>query len=351
MHVEADPLAQDLERFEPDEAQGTLLEAEHMARYRMAQALAPGRRALDLGCGTGYGTAMLVEADAAHVTAVDIAEQAVEATRRRAAGATVTRADIHKLPFDDASFDLVVCLEVIEHVDGQEAALDEIRRVMAPESVVLISSPNRGVYPPGNPHHVHELSSAELRAALAKRFRHVALRQQSAHLATRIGGSDAGPISGSSEVLQVPASGEEPYVVALASDSPLPVIDDAAVLADRFEVGWWHSQVAAAQAAKAAAERSRDEAERRRELAEQQVEREREAAWEHSRRLLELETENAAIPDLRRRITELEGLHDDVDAMEARALRAERIGEEMRASISWRITAPIRGAKRFVKRR
>ena len=58
-----------------------LLAAEHLARYEWAAALAPGRRVLDAGCGTGYGAHILAAAGAAHVTGVDTAGAVIEAAR------------------------------------------------------------------------------------------------------------------------------------------------------------------------------------------------------------------------------------------------------------------------------
>jgi SAM-dependent methyltransferase len=66
------------------------------------------------------------------------------------------------LDFEDDTFELVVCFEVIELVADPLIVLDELVRVLAPGGLLLLSSPDRDVYPPGNPHHLHEFDAAEL---------------------------------------------------------------------------------------------------------------------------------------------------------------------------------------------
>ena len=52
---------------------------------------------------------------------------------------------------------------MIEHVAEPERVLDELRRVLRPDGLLVISTPNRDVFTPGNPHHLHELTPASWR--------------------------------------------------------------------------------------------------------------------------------------------------------------------------------------------
>ena len=70
---------------------------------------------------------------------VDISAPALEVLRAR--GASVTVAQISSLPFPDAAFDLVCALDIVEHVDDDDAALGEIVRVASPGAHVLLSAP------------------------------------------------------------------------------------------------------------------------------------------------------------------------------------------------------------------
>jgi 2-polyprenyl-3-methyl-5-hydroxy-6-metoxy-1,4-benzoquinol methylase len=237
--VEADlsnRIGEAAERFVPGEARGEVIEAEHLARYWWASGLVAGGRVLDAGCGVGYGTALLKAVGAREALGVDVSADAVAAATASHADAEFVAANVRELPFPDDSFDVVVCFEVIEHVEGQAAVIDELARVLAPDGVLAISSPNRGVYPEGNPHHVHEFTSEELRATLAERFAHVELRRQHDWVASAVLDdaqasntelSDLGAQAG--KVLGM-APGSENYVVALASDAALPAIPGRMVL-------------------------------------------------------------------------------------------------------------------------
>jgi ubiquinone/menaquinone biosynthesis C-methylase UbiE len=129
------------ERLIPEAYAGEIVLAEHVARYRLAGRLAPGRRVLDAACGEGYGTAMLAAAGAASVVGVDVDEQTVAHARRRYE-LDVRVGDVGRLPFADAAFDLVVSFETIEHVPDPEAALNEFTRVLAPDGLLIVSTPN-----------------------------------------------------------------------------------------------------------------------------------------------------------------------------------------------------------------
>ena len=100
-------------------------------------ALAPGARILDAGCGSGR---MLDElGPRGHVSGIDASAAAVAATRRR--GHRAWRCDIERLPFADASFDLVTCLDVIEHTPDDRRTLGELRRVTRPGGILVVTVP------------------------------------------------------------------------------------------------------------------------------------------------------------------------------------------------------------------
>ncbi len=160
------------------------LRNQHLARYRFAARLAAGKRALDLACGAGYGSGLLRDAGARLVVSADRADEAFREARQPGSGAgrlTGVVADAAKLPFADASFDLYVSFETIEHVEADRAAIEEAHRVLAPGGLLLCSTPEREVTSPGkrltdrpdNPHHVREYARSEFAALLGRRFRNV----------------------------------------------------------------------------------------------------------------------------------------------------------------------------------
>ena len=139
------------ERFVPEAMGGQLIEAEHHARYRHAAQLVAGRSVLDAGCGVGWGSVVLAGAGAARVTGLDIDAAAISDARRRTDAVGFVRGDLADLPFADASFDVVVCYEAIEHVAQPLVVLDELRRVLTADGVLdgLLAEPRR--VPTGKP--------------------------------------------------------------------------------------------------------------------------------------------------------------------------------------------------------
>ena len=239
------------ERFVPGDSHGELIETEHLARYWWASQLAPGRRVLDAGCGVGYGTAMLARAGATEAVGVDVAPEAVRAAAANAPqDASFREADLRALPFADASFDLVVCFEVIEHVAEQDAVIAELARVLSPDGVLAISSPNRDVYLPGNPHHVHEYVPDELRAALERCFAAVRLYRQHDWTTSAVL-ADAQAADGSLAELDglraaktlAREPGSEPYTIALAGPGALPDPPGRAILGAAAEIRGWLQEI------------------------------------------------------------------------------------------------------------
>lgn len=98
--------------------------------------VASGSSVLDLGCGAGM--LALLKRKGVTLTGVDISDECAIAARRNGYDATY-RAELAHLPFPDASFDYVVSLDVIGHIDFEEkdAVLREIQRVLRPSGVTM----------------------------------------------------------------------------------------------------------------------------------------------------------------------------------------------------------------------
>ncbi len=157
---------------------------EHLARYRFAARYAAGAAVLDAGCGSGYGAGELLSA--ASVTALDISHDALRHAAESYArpGLRFAQGSLEALPFADASFDMVLAFEVIEHLENWLEMLREARRVLKPSGVLLVSTPNKNYYTESrgkagaNPFHTHEFEYGEFRAALEAVFPHVHLWTQ-----------------------------------------------------------------------------------------------------------------------------------------------------------------------------
>jgi SAM-dependent methyltransferase len=150
--------------------------ADRLATIPSATGAAP--TVLDAGCGEGYGLALLAAALAGPggtVIGVEGDPAVAEHARLRYAPpggpVRVVTADLAALPLADASVDLAVSLQVVEHLHDVAAALTELRRVLRPGGTLVITTPNRLTFSPGratplNPFHVREFTADELAAAL-----------------------------------------------------------------------------------------------------------------------------------------------------------------------------------------
>lgn len=124
---------------------------------------------LDAGVGEGYGAASLARV-ARRVIGAEVDASTAAHVARRYPAVDVVRADLHRLPLADATVDVVVTLQVIEHLDDQPGFLAECHRVLRPGGTVLCSTPNRLTFSPGrgrddvplNPFHTRELDAEQL---------------------------------------------------------------------------------------------------------------------------------------------------------------------------------------------
>jgi SAM-dependent methyltransferase len=155
---------------------------EHRSRYRFAMPYAAGKRVLDVASGAGFGLAMLRQAGAAWVVGMDRDPSAVREARQLSAGTRLVQADAAGLPLPDASIDLIASFETLEHVPNARAMVHELKRVLRPDGVLVLSTPNRDFGPPelhtGNPFHVQEFTASELRDLLGEAFERVTIYGQ-----------------------------------------------------------------------------------------------------------------------------------------------------------------------------
>lgn len=334
-------------RYVPEIHADTTLSPEHHARYRAVAGLAPGRKILDAGCGVGWGSVLLADGGAESVIAVDISPVAIEAARGRDGAERVDFriGDLQDLGLEDDSVDVVVCFEAIEHVYRPAAAFDELRRVLRPGGILVISSPNPGVYVSGNPFHFHEFTSTELESELRERFAEVRMYRQQLHSATILGDETALELGDSGielsaqvrKVLGTPP-GEAVYSVVVASDGALPDLPCMVVLGGTSDLDAERDLTRAWQerALRAEVEAAASRADMYMAMAAQ-----REA-------LARLERAEAAPdpPDTPDKADPPDDIGERIRALEAERDAAKRNLEALERSLSWRATAPLRALKR-----
>jgi SAM-dependent methyltransferase len=95
---------------------------------------------VDIGTGTGANLRLLRDMGFTSVTGIDPSSDAAHWCAKKGLG-SVRQGDIRALPLPDKSVDLVLATDVVEHVDEDETALSEIRRILRPGGVALITVP------------------------------------------------------------------------------------------------------------------------------------------------------------------------------------------------------------------
>jgi SAM-dependent methyltransferase len=101
-------------------------------------ALPAPARILDAGCGSGRN--MVDLARRGSVTGIELSDASVALARERGVGEVVA-GSVTQMPFASESFDLAVCLDVIEHLEDDLGALRELRRVVAAGGALLVTVP------------------------------------------------------------------------------------------------------------------------------------------------------------------------------------------------------------------
>jgi len=173
------------ERFLPNV--GVQIAYEHYLRYLFARRYAAGKVVLDCPSGEGFGSNILAKC-AKEVIGVDITVESVEHSKKKyvASNLRFVQGDMTDLrQFDDQFFDVIICMEGIEHIgqDGQVQALKEFYRILKPDGLLLISTPNRRVYSDipnyKNPYHLREFYFDEFVGFLRAEFPRIQILGQS----------------------------------------------------------------------------------------------------------------------------------------------------------------------------
>lgn len=120
----------------------------HLNRYSMVKSLCKGKLILDAACGEGYGSYLLKDWGAKEVFGLDIDTDTVKKAEHifGSSGVKFQCHTVEELPFPDYYFDMVVSFETIEHLDHPEKFLQEIRRVLKPGGIIVLSCPNDPYY-------------------------------------------------------------------------------------------------------------------------------------------------------------------------------------------------------------
>ena len=175
------PLQLTGERTLPGIAEENYWFQRHLIAYRFVLPFVRGKRVVDLGCGEGYGADLLAGV-AREVVGVDLAPEAIYHARRkyRRPNLHFRYADIYETGLEDASFQVAVSFQVIEHLHQPERFMEEALRLLEPGGLCVITTPNRLVLSPGsdtpvNPFHIFEFDHWQFEEFLRRFFDQVDL--------------------------------------------------------------------------------------------------------------------------------------------------------------------------------
>lgn len=225
------------------------IELEHLHRYFLARSLSRGKDVIDIAAGEGYGTAILGQV-ARSVVGVELYADVLKhaASNHSRSNIRFLAADAHYVPLRDASFDVVVSFETLEHCSDGEAFLKELVRLLRPNGILLISSPDRDIYSPSgrpaNPYHLREYTRREFLDLIGNHFPQVELYAQrhlkgSAILAASERAETAETLifeRRGTDYAEVDSElARAPYLLAVASQLKLPPAFSASLYVDDAE--------------------------------------------------------------------------------------------------------------------
>src|SRR5262245_11379044 len=225
---------------------------EHLHRYAYAATFVKGKRVLDLACGEGYGSKMMA-ATASSILGIDIDDQTIQHAKEKYGTENLqfVAGSILSVPIaDDHFFDIIVCFEAIEHIDDHEKLLNEVKRLLKPDGIFIVSTPNKHLYHyearDENPFHVKELTFEEFQRLLSRHFKSVRFLGQRIHPSSNIWPIEAKQNTGFQEFVLERGESEfrfianekrvPLYLIGVASDSQAFIPERTNVLVDISDV-------------------------------------------------------------------------------------------------------------------
>ncbi len=171
------------ERYNPKADPVSALQL-YLLPYRYALKFIKDRDVLDVGCGYGYGCALLAK-EAKSVVGIDYEPEVIRYARRhyKSKNCSFKRHDANECyPFEGESFDAVFLSNVLEQLERYEYSLSEMKRVLKDGGEIILKTRNgRHTTAEANPHHVVVFNEEELKELLEKYFEEVKVYGYNVH--------------------------------------------------------------------------------------------------------------------------------------------------------------------------
>lgn len=160
-----------IERIDPKHTPwfGKKTVLEHELRYNFAQKFVNKKIVVDLGCGIGYGSFMLAAAGAIKVYGIDTDKNAINHAKNYYHHKNITYIvkDAMYTNLASSMVDIVVAFEIIEHLRAPKKFIQEVVRILKPNGIFILSTPNSEVSFGDNPYHIKEFTFQELKKLLS----------------------------------------------------------------------------------------------------------------------------------------------------------------------------------------
>lgn len=165
------------ERFLPEQAEWNteqwVLFQKHLFAYKLAKEyLKKGSKVLEIGCGDGYGANYLAGNDI-NVIGIDVDKHSINYAQRKYKNNKLSfnLYNGESINYEPHSFDMVISFQVMEHVEKINQYLENIKKMLKPNGLFLITTPNRTYrlcpgQPPDNPYHLREYDSNTLKETI-----------------------------------------------------------------------------------------------------------------------------------------------------------------------------------------
>lgn len=156
------------------EAAMRLLHARHLAAYHWSIPYVAGQKVLEIGPHDGHGTEVLIPY-VSSIIGLDINLQLITQAKNKLSIPFVL-ADGQHIPIESESFDACIAFQLIEHVKNDRVLLVELRRILRPGGLLLLSTPQKNTrllssQKPWNPEHVREYDEDEWCELMSSAFR------------------------------------------------------------------------------------------------------------------------------------------------------------------------------------
>ena len=141
--------------------------AEHVARYEFAIPYVVNKQVADLACGTGYGCAIL-SSHATSVIGIDNSSEAIAYAKQNYSRKNISykKSDVAETSLPAKSIDVITSFETIEHLNNDIEFIKEVRRLLKPSGIFIMSTPNIEFSTGTNPYHIKEYKLQECKKLL-----------------------------------------------------------------------------------------------------------------------------------------------------------------------------------------